>query len=108
MENIKLPTIKDFRRYGKFYDLPKIDVYTDLPLLILCNIHNEYIFKPNILTDSFLEKLKLHCMVLQNIAKYEDFIEDLKTSRELQMRRLEEKLFHFYFHKLNIKEKSSK
>jgi len=99
--NYILPSVKDFKKFGKFYNLPKIDVYSDLPLLILCSLNENYIFNPKIIPQETLEKIKLHCSVLQELAKHEDFIRDCKDTHELQIRRLEDKLLHFYLYKID-------
>jgi hypothetical protein len=95
----RLPKVKDFRQYGKFHHLPNMNSCTELPLILLYHIFPNYLFESKELDHASKEVIKKHCAVLQEQAKYEDDIEDLKIKKELQIRRLEECMHKFYAEK---------
>lgn len=100
MEDYKnLPTVKDFRRYGRFHELPKLDLYNEIPLVLLYYICPQYYLNENKINSNLKELIKNHCIIMKEQAEYEDKIEQLKNEKELQIRRLEDQIHNFY---LNI------
>ncbi len=95
----RLPTIKDFRLYGRFHSLPKLDIYNDIPLSILYYVFPNYFIIQEKIKPEILDFLKQLCMMLKDEAEYEDRMENLKDQKELQIRRLEDRIHSYY---LNI------
>jgi hypothetical protein len=95
----KLPTVKDFRIYGRFYNLSDLDPYQELPVTILCYVFPSYFFNTNICNAEIKDAIKHYCLYLKQQAIYEDSIEDLKNKKELQIRRLEERIHKYYLNK---------
>jgi len=95
----RLPTVKDFRLYGKFHSLPEIDPSSDVPLIILIHIFPNYLFMKENLSPETLYLIKTHCILTKQQAQWEDNIEKLKDQKELQIRRLEDKIHSFYLNK---------
>lgn len=93
------PTIKDFRQYGKFHTIPKINLYNEIPLQILYHIYPDYYLIEHDITSDTKEWIKNHCIIMKEQAEYEDRIDQLKNEKELQIRRLEDVIHTFY---LNI------
>lgn len=98
----RLPTIKDFRAYGKFGYLQDLDKYKELPLTILCYIYPDYLFISSQIDTETLNLIKNHCIVMKQFAKYEDEVEKLKDQKELQIRRLEDKIHNYYLNREKI------
>lgn len=96
-----LPTVKDFRQYGRFHNLPKIDLYSEIPLQILYHIYPNYLFLGKTISNQTLELIKEHCLIVKDQAEYEDKIENLKNEKELQLRRLEDRIHSYYFKKID-------
>lgn len=94
--SLNLPTVKDFRMYGRFHHLPKVDLYSDPPLSILCYVFPKYLLYKDKIKPEILEFLKLHCMILKEQADYEDNVTNLKDQKELQIRRLEDRIHSYY------------
>lgn len=91
----RFPTIDDFRRYGRLHQAPVFDAYTPLPGDILAFIFpNYYLMDDKAIPEDKLIKLTLFCLNLRKQAEYEDFVQDLNDQKELQLRRLEEKIKH--------------
>jgi hypothetical protein len=97
----RLPTIKDFRTYGKFGHLQDLDKYKELPLAILYHIYPDYLFLSGEIPAETLNLIKSHCIVMKEFAKYEDEFEKLKDQKELQIRRLEDKIHNYYLSREN-------
>lgn len=97
---LNLPSIKDFRIYGRFHHLPKLDLYSEIPLSILCYVYPRYLFIKDKIRSESLEFLKHHCIILKEQADYEDNITNLKDQKELQIRRLEDRI-HSYYRNMN-------
>lgn len=97
MENLRLPTILDFKRYGRFHQMPGLQPQFDIPGDILAHIFPYYyLMEKDAIPYELLLKLKEHCLYLKRVAEYEDFIQDLNDQKELQIRRLEEKFKNKY------------
>lgn len=100
MDVIKnLPNVKDFRIYGKFHNISKLELCNEIPTSILNHIFPNYLFSKNKIDPANLEMIKKYCIILKDQAEYEDNLKDLSDKKELQIRRLEDKI-HFYY--LNI------
>ena len=95
----KLPTVRDFRLYGRFYNISDLEHDKELPLSIICYIYPDYLFKDYELDSNIKNLIKKHCILLREQANYEDNIEDLKIKKELQIRRLEERIHKYYKNK---------
>ena len=95
----RLPTVKDFRAYGKFADLQDLDKYKELHLELLCYIYPDYLFISDQISVDVLNLIKNHCIVMQHFAEYEDRYEKLKDQKELQLRRLEDKIHSYYLNR---------
>lgn len=95
--NIRLPTVADFRRYGPLHQAPAFDIYNNLPGDVLVFIFpNYFLLEENVISEDYLVKLRLFCFYLRKQAEYEDFIQEMNDQKELQLRRLEEKLNEKY------------
>lgn len=92
----RLPTVKDFRAYGKFANLQDLDKYKELPLSLLYHIYPNYLFMNDQISPKILDLIRNHCMVMKQFALYEDEFEKLKDQKELQLRRLEDKIHNYY------------
>jgi hypothetical protein len=64
----------------------------------MCHIYPNYFFENNC-DELTKEAIKCHCINLQEQARYEDKIEDLKNKKELQIRRLEQRIHNYYQNK---------
>ena len=95
----RLPQVKDFRIYGKFHHLPNMNSCKELPLIVLYHVFPNYLFETKELDHTSKDIIRKHCAILQEQAKYEDNMEDLKIKKELQIRRLEESMHKFYSEK---------
>ena len=95
----RLPTVKDFRAYGKFADVQDLDKYKDIPLVILCHIYPDYLFISDQISLEVLDIIRNHCLVMKQFAEYEDKYEKLKDQKELQLRRLEDKIHSYYLNR---------
>jgi len=95
MDTLRLPNVSDFKRYGRFHNMPGLTHQFGIPGDILAYIFpNYYLMDQTILPEEFLNKLKEHCLYLKRLAEYEDFIQDLNDQKELQIRRLEDKIIN--------------
>jgi len=95
MANLKLPNVSDFKRYGRFHNMPGLSPQFGIPGDILAYIFpNFYLMDQTTIPEDFQTKLKEHCLYLKRLAEYEDFIQDLNDQKELQIRRLEDKIIN--------------
>jgi len=92
----KLPTVKDFRLYGRFHDLPELDLYQEIPAIIMNYIYPAYSFMETEVSADLITRIKMHCIIAKKQAIYEDNVETLKDQKELQIRRLEDKIHSIY------------
>ncbi len=97
-----LPTVKDFKMYGKFHNIIGLDLYSEVPLQILYHIYPDYLFQKETIAQDTLELIKTHCIIMKEQAKYEDHVEYLKNLKELQIRRLEDRIHYFYLFKKSV------
>ena len=97
----KLPTVKDFRAYGRFANVRDLDKYNELPLIILYHIYPNYLFLSDNEQPSpiILNFIKQHCLIMKEIAEYEDEFEKIKDQKELQLRRLEDRIHSYYLNR---------
>ncbi len=89
---LRMPTVTDFRRFGRFHMIQDLDIYHDLPSELLCHIFPGYIFEKGKMCKKFAEKLKIYCVCLRKQAEHEDLVQCLLDEKELLIRRVREKL----------------
>lgn len=94
-----LPTVKDFKLYGKFYNLKELNEFTEIPIKILYHIFPNYLFIKDNIDQHSKELIKNHCLILKEQAQYEDHVEYLKNLKELQIRRLEDRIHYYHLFK---------
>jgi len=91
-EEIRLPKVADFRKYGPLHHI-ELDLYNPIPGDLLAFIFPYYyLYEDEILDEARVFKLRLFCINLRKKAEYEDYIQEIKDTKELQLRRLEDKL----------------
>ena len=93
---INYPSVKDFRKYGRFYQVEYFDVNTKIPTEILFYSFPDYFINRRKPSSKILDNLKNHCIEARKQALYEDQMQDLNDQKELQIRRLEEKFQQKY------------
>lgn len=91
-DNFKLPSVADFRRFGRFHCIKDLNIYHELPDEILCYVVPNYYFTKKWISRKVIENLRLHCINLKKQAEYEDFIQNLQDQKELMIRRLKDKI----------------
>ena len=93
---INYPSVKDFRKYGRFHQIDYFDQTTKIPTEILFYSFPDYFINKRKPNDKILNNLKNHCIESRKQALYEDQMQDLNDQKELQIRRLEEKFQQKY------------
>jgi len=99
--NFILPTVTDFRRFGRFHLIQDLTIYHDIPSDLLCHIIPNYYIIKNRISKKIINKLKLYCIYLKNQANYEDFVQTLEDQKELLIRRVKDKLLDEILEKNN-------
>lgn len=94
--SIVIPTLEDFKKYGRFHSVEDLDLYHELPLDILFYVFPNYIFSRDKIPRKMLDKLRLHCILCKRRADYEDKMQELNDQKELQLRRFEDKIKKHY------------
>lgn len=92
MANFNLPTVADFRKYGRFYHIQDLDIYHEIPNEIIFFVFPHIFFVKHRINKKFIENLRNFCINLKKQADHEDYIQELKDRKELLIRRLEDKL----------------
>ena len=92
MVNMRLPKVEDFKQYGRFHGIENLDMYHEIPLDILFYVFPNYIFSKEKISKKMMNDLRLHCILCERSAKYEDKVTTLNDQKELQIRRLEERI----------------
>lgn len=95
-----LPAVKDFRIYGKFYNVTKNELINKIPDNILHHIYPNYLVKGTMITNNEMITIQKYCIILREEADYEDKLENLKNQKELQIRRLEDRIHLYYLNML--------
>jgi|APCry1669190288_1035285.scaffolds.fasta_scaffold23086_3 hypothetical protein len=91
MEGLKLPTVTDFRRFGRFHLISNLSPTHPIPDDLIFYILPNYFFFKEHVSKKFLQNYKRFCLALKKQAVFEDYIKDLSDQKELLLRRLEDK-----------------
>jgi hypothetical protein len=98
--NITFPTVEDFRRGGRFFNIRNLSKQKDLPLAIKLYVFPDYtktLFEPeNRITKKCLDNIKIICLQYKMEVLKEERLKREKNDKELETRRMEDEIRKYF------------